>query len=220
MSNRCVLDLGCGRGRWVRGFALRGARVTGVDISPDAIQMLRSEMPRHTFMCVDITQLEFPEESFDVVSSVTVLQHLPEGGQRQVVRLVSRVLKKGGYFVLLENTSDFDSFTVFPHSPQEWVALVGSTGLRCCLISRSNFEPLIRIGAELAGMIGFGRRNPGENRLPPSDADLHRQTSLPGRIGKALATPLAFLSYPLEWVLHKLPVIPSTHCVVIFQRPS
>src|ERR1700690_3569918 len=47
LSNRSVLDVGCGRGRWSKEFAARGARVTGVDISPEAISLLATEMPQH-----------------------------------------------------------------------------------------------------------------------------------------------------------------------------
>src|SRR5438874_10867196 len=49
-----VLDLGCGRGRWVVEYASRGATVTGVDISPDAVSWLSNRMPTHEFICADI----------------------------------------------------------------------------------------------------------------------------------------------------------------------
>jgi len=43
-----VLDLGCGRGRWSKEYAARGARVTGVDISQEAISMLERFYLKHS----------------------------------------------------------------------------------------------------------------------------------------------------------------------------
>src|SRR2546421_236482 len=51
LSGRAILDVGCGRGRWVKEYASRGARVTGVDISPEAIALLERDYPGHTFFC-------------------------------------------------------------------------------------------------------------------------------------------------------------------------
>ena len=65
LSNWSVLDLGCGNGRWSKEYAARGARVTGVDISPEAIDLLTAEMPAHTFLCKNISELAFHDENFD-----------------------------------------------------------------------------------------------------------------------------------------------------------
>ena len=149
LTGRRVLDLGCGRGRWSREYASRGADVTGVDISPDAIQILAREMPRHRFLCCDIVALQFPGQGFDIVNSVTVLQHLPEENQRVAIDLISKWLKPGGTFVLLENIADFSAPHVFAHRTKEWVGMVEAAGLTPTSIWSSNFEPLFRLASNL-----------------------------------------------------------------------
>jgi 2-polyprenyl-3-methyl-5-hydroxy-6-metoxy-1,4-benzoquinol methylase len=42
LSERRVIDLGCGEGRNTRLFAMRGARVTGIDLSPRLIEAARA----------------------------------------------------------------------------------------------------------------------------------------------------------------------------------
>src|SRR5262249_1064557 len=118
LANRSVLDVGCGRGRWSREYASREAGVTGVDISPDAIEILANEMPQHRFLCADIAALEFPDQSFDTVNSVTVLQHMPQANQQADLQW----LKPGGTLVLLENIVDFSAPHVFapPNRGMGW----------------------------------------------------------------------------------------------------
>jgi len=214
LAGSTVLDLGCGRGRWVHEYAARGARVTGVDVSPDAIAALSREMPHHRFLCHDITRLSLPGEAFDVVNCVTVLQHLPEPEQRRVLTIAYQVLKPGGYFVLLENTSDFVSVDVHAHSREEWMCLVENAGLVSCWKSGSNFEPLFRCWravlrlrnqpAAPAGLRGAARR---------------RRQSMPG-LNRTLRTAGALASFPLEWLLTRLPIAKPTHAVMVFRKPD
>ncbi len=215
LSNRSVLDLGCGRGRWAREYACRGARVTGVDISPDAIEVLSREMPGHRFLCQDITRLVVPKESFDVVNSVTVLQHLPEEGQRIVLRLVSSCLKHGGYLVLLENIADFGAVNVFAHRTEEWIERVESTGLRPCSHWGSNFEALFRGLHCVAKLAGGKPSAPDSAGGPVAWAETR---TLKNRMKSAVKIVVALLSYPIEWCCHKLPVAMPTHSVMVFRK--
>src|ERR1700742_2310203 len=73
-----VLDVGCGVGRWSRMLAARGARVTGVDLSPTMIEQARQRAAtegvadRCQFQVQDLSRLDV-EGPFDVVLGVTVL---------------------------------------------------------------------------------------------------------------------------------------------------
>lgn len=103
-----VLDVGCGIGRWSRLLSQRGARVTGIDLSPTMV----AEAERRTraagfdglcrFQVGDLTRLDLGER-FDLVFGVTVLQHiLPEDGFRAAVGALARHVSPGGRLVLLE----------------------------------------------------------------------------------------------------------------------
>jgi SAM-dependent methyltransferase len=103
-----VLDVGCGVGRWSRLLAARGARVTGVDLSPTMIVQAQRRAAaaglaeRCSFRVQDLAKLEL-EGQFDVVLGVTVLQHIldPEMLRAAVQGMAAR-LAPGGRMILLE----------------------------------------------------------------------------------------------------------------------
>jgi SAM-dependent methyltransferase len=117
-----VLEIGSGRGRWLRFFADRGAIATGLDISPEAVA--RSVDAGFTAVVASAEELPFPTGSFDVVVSVTVLLHLPPDGQRRAVAEMERVCRPGGHVVLLEGSAPHDSAPhVWSQPVRDWVGL-------------------------------------------------------------------------------------------------
>lgn len=214
LAMRRVLDLGCGRGRWSREYASRGAEVTGIDCSAEAVAWAARQMPQHRFICGDITCLSQLGDIFDVINSVTVLQHLPEESQRIVVRSAAGALKEGGYLVLMENTRDCNSRQVFPHSVHEWVDIGKAGGLRFCCAWGSNYEVLLR---PVTGIRILLRRS----AVP---ADLHRQAGASAfsgaskRVRDIVKSFIALVSFPIEWVCHQIPVACPSHCVIVFRK--
>jgi len=214
-EKRSVLDLGCGRGRWSREYAKRGFEVTGVDLSPQAIGLLADEMRQHQFVCGDLAEQEFPDQSFDVVNSVTVLQHLPEPKQRVVLEHVSRWIKRGGFAVLLENVRAFDARHVFPHSSEEWVQMVEANGLNCIYQLGSNFEPLLRAARHARQTL---RKGPPEKMLAPVPSSA--PPDFKSRIKSVATGALAVASFPMELLAHRLPFASPTHRMMIFKKPN
>lgn len=75
-----VLDVGCGKGAWLRLLVAQGFAVVGVDRSWPMLQAgrdagLATEAPRAQ---MDAARLAFAARSFDHVLAVTVLQHVPD----------------------------------------------------------------------------------------------------------------------------------------------
>jgi 2-polyprenyl-3-methyl-5-hydroxy-6-metoxy-1,4-benzoquinol methylase len=103
-----VLDVGCGIGRWSCRLAARGARVTGVDLSPTMIAQAgrhaaaQGVTARCRFLAQDLAALEV-DGPFDVILGVTVLQHIlePAALHAAVQRLGSQ-LTADGTLILLE----------------------------------------------------------------------------------------------------------------------
>jgi SAM-dependent methyltransferase len=213
LNGREVLDLGCGCGRWSKEYAQRGARVTGVDISPEAIRLLADEMPQHYFIAGDITDLNLPDQRFDVVNSVTVIQHRPEWKQRIAVDILSRWVKPGGYVVLLENVLAFDAPHVFPHRENEWIEMVETTGLRCVYRRGSNYEVLLRVKNRLSQILR-GDRPSGQMNVPAvrRTAGLSNKRTIKAGASNALAA----ASLPVEWACQKVPLVTPTHSLMIF----
>jgi SAM-dependent methyltransferase len=217
LAKRWVLDLGCGRGRWSREYAKRGANVTGVDISLEAIKLLADEMPQHHFISGDIAALKFPDQTFDLVNSVTVLQHMPDPKQEIALDHLSRWVKPGGFVVLLENVLAFDAPHVFPHHADGWIRMVENTGLRCVYCHGSNFEILFRVEGRMLRALRGGRLSKGTT-IPSVSGN--GTSSFRRRIKSTATSTLAAASFPVEWACQWLPLASPTHSVMIFEKPA
>src|SRR3979409_482527 len=74
-----VLEIGCGLGTDGAQFAKAGADYTGVDLTKAAIELARKHFElaglRGDFRTADAENLDFPDETFDLVYSHGVLHH-------------------------------------------------------------------------------------------------------------------------------------------------
>ena len=98
-----VLEIGCGLGTDGAQFAKAGANYTGIDLTQAAVDLARRRfevfnLPGN-FRVADAEQLDFPDNSFDVVYSHGVLHHTPDTAA--AVREVHRVLRPGGRALIM-----------------------------------------------------------------------------------------------------------------------
>jgi SAM-dependent methyltransferase len=92
-----VLEIGCGTGCDLLQFAKHGAIATGVDITPEHLELARQRVgDLATVMEADARNLPFPDACFDYVYSYGVLHHSDE--PRKIVEEIFRVLRPGGRF--------------------------------------------------------------------------------------------------------------------------
>src|SRR4051794_2683250 len=102
-GGRDVLEAGCGIGIDGIRFTRAGARYTGMDFSPTAIELARRNFEQQglagRFVLGSITDMPFADRSFDLVYSTGVIHHLPE--TRRVVDEIHRVLRPGGRAVVM-----------------------------------------------------------------------------------------------------------------------
>ncbi len=95
-----LLDIGCNWGRWAIAAQRAGYRVVGIDPSFEAIVAARRIAAQLqagiSYLVADARRLPFQEESFDVVFSYSVLQHLSKTDARAAVAEIARVLRPGG----------------------------------------------------------------------------------------------------------------------------
>jgi SAM-dependent methyltransferase len=90
-----ILDLGCGDGQLTQRIAAAGARVAGVDASPEMVAAARARG-----IAADEGRAEalpYPDQAFDAVFSNAALHWVH--GQDAMMEQVRRVLKPGGRFV-------------------------------------------------------------------------------------------------------------------------
>ncbi len=108
-----ALDLGCGAGNYAVWLATRGFQVTGVDVSPAAIelaeQLARKNDVSCRFVAADLLGDSLPlEVSFDFAYDWEVLHHIfPEDRGRYVVN-VHRVLRPGARYLSVCFSEDDD----------------------------------------------------------------------------------------------------------------
>ena len=97
-TGRDVLEAGCGVATDGLQFARAGARYTGLDLSPVALDLAQRrfelEGAEGRFIRGSVTDLPFDDESFDVVYSHGVIHHVDD--TRGAVDELHRVLRPGG----------------------------------------------------------------------------------------------------------------------------
>ena len=95
-----VLEAGCGTGYQSSLFARdRKWRMFPVDLAPEALLYARGFGLSRLTQC-DIAALPFRTAAFDLVASLEVLVHFPEGDEVRPISELTRVLKKGGVLAL------------------------------------------------------------------------------------------------------------------------
>lgn len=99
LKNKKVLDVGCGFGKDILYYQLKGAKVFGVDISKKMIEMARKNIKAADLSVQDYSKLNFKSGYFDVVVSRYALQY--NRNMEKTFKEVHRVLRPGGLFVFL-----------------------------------------------------------------------------------------------------------------------
>lgn len=123
-DRRDALDFGCGVGRITAALATYFGTVTGVDISPPMLERARvinSANPRCRFVLNAGPDLAaFDDQSFDLVYSSLVLQHLPPALAAGYLAEFIRVIRPGGAVVIVVPEAHYRTprGLVYAYAPQ------------------------------------------------------------------------------------------------------
>lgn len=98
-TDNTVLDLACGYGNTAITARAKGAKVTGIDITPKLLALAKEEEKISNVSGIDwkegdVENLPFEDESFDIVLST--FGHIFASNQELAGKEMVRVLKKGG----------------------------------------------------------------------------------------------------------------------------
>ncbi len=98
LDGRDVVDVGCGDGALVRRLAGLGARVTGVEVSAEAVARARAHPAVAGERYVEGTgqALGLPGASADVVVFMQSLHHVPADAMDAALAEAARVVRPGG----------------------------------------------------------------------------------------------------------------------------
>jgi SAM-dependent methyltransferase len=111
---RTVLDAGCAMGFLVEALRDRGVDAFGIDISEYAISQVRTDIKGY---CRQGSIMDPLTDSYDLVVSIEVLEHLPtEDG----IRAVGNLCTATSDFLFSSTPSDYQEITHLNVQPPEW----------------------------------------------------------------------------------------------------
>lgn len=97
-----VADIGCGTGIYTGELLAAGARVVGVDISPEMLAIAAAKNEEYgdavRFLAGDAAALPFADGSFDMVTSITAMEFFSKPAD--CLQEMYRVVKPGGRLIV------------------------------------------------------------------------------------------------------------------------
>jgi ubiquinone/menaquinone biosynthesis C-methylase UbiE len=100
--NRSMLEIGCGTGYGADHLSQLASSVVSVDIRKEAVSYCQDKCKRENlvFLEVDGLKLPFKDNSFDIVISFQVIEHIDPNKVLDYLSEAKRVLNKDGIFIL------------------------------------------------------------------------------------------------------------------------
>jgi len=103
-----LLDLGCGAGEpFARFFVDHGWQVTGVDFSEKMLELAARYVPEMKTMKMDMRDAQFAPQSFDAITAIYSLFHVPSGIHVSLFEKFHRRLRPGGGVLFTYATREY-----------------------------------------------------------------------------------------------------------------
>ncbi len=213
-----ALDVGCGTGRWCRVLDGRGYAVTGIDLQERLIDRNRGAMPQIEFVTSSIQDFE-RQATYDLVTTVTVVQHMPPPEQEAAAARIGQLVRPGGRVLTIEN-SRHQKQHVFSRSAEQWTQLFAAAGFEPIAAVPFDYGPATRL-LELAAAV--------PKRLARSGDQVEVDAFTPGAPSRRVR-PRAWLSWAARravvaidsrvepLLMSRSPRLEPTHVGLLFQK--
>jgi ubiquinone/menaquinone biosynthesis C-methylase UbiE len=103
LTNKKILDVGCGTGGTLRRFIDYGAKpenLYGIDLLKDRIESAKQLHPKINFTCGDASNLPYPDKYFDIVLQFTVFTSIYDIKlKKKIASEMLRVCKEDGIII-------------------------------------------------------------------------------------------------------------------------
>ncbi|ESO87855.1 hypothetical protein LOTGIDRAFT_219756 [Lottia gigantea] len=106
VANKRMVELGAGIGRFTNVLAQKAEHVVAVDFMEEFIEKnkkLNNHMRNIDFKCQDVTKMELPDASVDIVFSNWLFMYLEDDEVQLVYNKMLRWLKEGGHVFIRES---------------------------------------------------------------------------------------------------------------------
>ena len=102
VDGKTVLDAACGTGYGTYRLSKSAKEVFGIDISNDAIDYAKEHFqnPNLHYQTMSIADLQFDDETFDVITSFETIEHVTKELQIQFLHGIKKKLKKDGVLII------------------------------------------------------------------------------------------------------------------------
>lgn len=97
-----ILDLCCGSGQSTQFLVQYSHNVTGLDISPLSLGRAARNVPQASYLEGLAEKIPCDDSQFDLVHTSAALHEMTPEQREQILSQVYRVLKPGGFFVLID----------------------------------------------------------------------------------------------------------------------
>ena len=218
-----VLDVGCGTGRWLRRYLQQRLRPIGVDATQNMLRRAIAGGLICPVVAAQAQRLPFLEKSFELVSAVTVVQHISSSDQQEVLKEMTRVLRPGGYLMLIELIRG-EAPHIFPRNPQDWVQLAESAGLSLIWSEGQEYlfldQAFVQFAQKLRRLAGHksGPGLPGQDNIPAAGPPKKSTGKVIYWGGRRIACKLSEWVEPVARVI--CPGTWATHGVFVFQKQN
>jgi ubiquinone/menaquinone biosynthesis C-methylase UbiE len=113
VAGKHLLDVGCGEGALAKALVSKGARITGMDPMPAAIEKARHFAPLAQFTCAPAQRMPFPDGHFEGAIFLNSLHHIPGVSMRDALREAVRVSAPGARIAVIEPLAEGSFFEAF-----------------------------------------------------------------------------------------------------------
>src|SRR5262249_11960126 len=110
-ANR-ILDVGCGIGNYI--YLIDNKATFGIDLEREPLKIAKKYCVKADFAVASVLNLPFRDETFDSISMLEVIEHLPAGSERQALTEVRRTLTADGTLLLSTPNNHIISIVMDP----------------------------------------------------------------------------------------------------------
>lgn len=114
IRNKKVLDIGCWTGQFEKLAIGTAKEIVGLEPDTDAVTFAKKTIPQAKFLVGTAEKLPFKNGSFDAITFLDVIEHIPAHTEIRCLKEIYRVLKPHGMVILSTNNKHLISVLFDP----------------------------------------------------------------------------------------------------------